>query len=486
MKHFTIIPILLLTLSTLSFSQIDILENGNIGIGKLNPQYKIQLDGPVHTTGTFVIGTGSNANLKVRHISGKSHVSNSYAPLYLNWYSKQNVYVGQQGTGSLIVADQLKIGPDTQYLFGDDVGFFTATPEFKVDIRKFGKNPFRIGAGDGRDYTIDIASGTGLMNMVAGARRNATGYEFTGYRGSSKIRLHDSHFIFSVSKNSGSEQVAGNQVNYLDVLFLTRSGEDSPRVGIGSLVPNQTLSVNGDASKQGGGEWLVFSDKRLKKDIKEFTSGLKEVLLINPITFKYNGKAGIKEDNKEYVGVLAQEIAKIAPFTVEKVNHKTRIESRDVKGNLKSSLKDGGEYLQFDGNAIKYMLINAIQEQQEMILGLKAEINDLREDLSETSQINTIDIALTYSNDNKPALFQNRPNPTSGNTVIGYYLPETVNSSSISFYAVDGSLIYQERLESKGYNEIQLNTDRLSNGMFYYSLEVDNQKVDQKSFVVSK
>src|SRR5207302_3989794 len=36
------------------------------------------------------------------------------------------------------------------------------------------------------------------------------------------------------------------------------------RVGIGTTIPDQSLSVDGDASKIGGGSWLNFSDERLK------------------------------------------------------------------------------------------------------------------------------------------------------------------------------------------------------------------------------
>ena len=38
---------------------------------------------------------------------------------------------------------------------------------------------------------------------------------------------------------------------------------------------------------------------------------------INPIWFRYNGKAGLPTD-KKYVGVIAQEIEKIAPYLIEK------------------------------------------------------------------------------------------------------------------------------------------------------------------------
>src|SRR5690349_19384242 len=50
------------------------------------------------------------------------------------------------------------------------------------------------------------------------------------------------------------------------------------RVGIGTTAPDQLLSVNGDASKVGGGSWQTFSDERLKSIRGPFISGLNAVM----------------------------------------------------------------------------------------------------------------------------------------------------------------------------------------------------------------
>lgn len=125
-------------------------------------------------------------------------------------------------------------------------------------------------------------------------------------------------------------------------------------VGIGTDTPDQLLSVNGNASKVGGGSWAVFSDERLKKDIEPYNEGLEAVMQIDPVRFKYNGKNGLPNDDKEYVGILAQDMQKVAPYTV------TTIKSEE------------GEYLQFDPSSLDFMMINAIQE-------LKKENEELRE-----------------------------------------------------------------------------------------------------------
>lgn len=123
-------------------------------------------------------------------------------------------------------------------------------------------------------------------------------------------------------------------------------------VNIGGGPIDYMFSVNGDASKIGGGTWKVPSDQRLKKLITPFTDGLSQILKIKPVNFQYNGTAGISDTETQFVGVLAQDMQEIAPYTI-------------------SSAGDD-EYLEFDSNAIIYMLINAVKEQQNQIQRLEA------------------------------------------------------------------------------------------------------------------
>ena len=61
---------------------------------------------------------------------------------------------------------------------------------------------------------------------------------------------------------------------------------------------------------------LVPSDVRVKKEIRPYINGLSIIKRINPVWFKYNGKAGFPNDNQYHIEVIAQEIAKVAPYTV--------------------------------------------------------------------------------------------------------------------------------------------------------------------------
>lgn len=91
-------------------------------------------------------------------------------------------------------------------------------------------------------------------------------------------------------------------------------------VGVGTNVPtagvgNLSVAVNG--LKPGGGAWGAFSDKRVKKSIKEFSYGLAQLLKLKPISFQYNGKAGTLNDGKTYYSLIAQEVQEVLPDFVE-------------------------------------------------------------------------------------------------------------------------------------------------------------------------
>ena len=151
--------------------------------------------------------------------------------------------------------------------------------------------------------------------------------------------------------------------NYQDDIALMPSGN----VGINTIAPTSRLSVNGSADKTGGGGWGTFSDKRLKKDIVDFTDGLDKLMKIHTVKFKYNGKGPYTDSTSEFIGVVAQEIQQVVPYTVS-----------SFKMKLNPSDKVETELLKFDGSSLQYMLINSVKELKNEVDALKKEIETLK------------------------------------------------------------------------------------------------------------
>ena len=126
--------------------------------------------------------------------------------------------------------------------------------------------------------------------------------------------------------------------------------------GVAMIVDNGgNLTVANQGFKPGGGFWATTSDQRLKTNIQDYNAGLDEVLQIRPVTYQYNETSGFQQEvlDKIYHGIIAQEMQEIAPYMIGEFE------------------LNGTTYLNYDGNALIYMLVNAIQEQQQQIEELK-------------------------------------------------------------------------------------------------------------------
>ncbi len=243
--------------------------------------------------------------------------------------------------------------------------------------------------------------------------------------------------------------------------------------------------VAGDASKPGGGDWLSASDKRLKKNIQDYSDGLLEVLKIRPVTFEYNGKGGIKS-GKTHVGVVAQEIQKIAPYMISEFSPTEIVITDDlVKGPSAKTVKSSERYLQYEGNALQYMLVNAIKELHDNLNEKEQLIDDLYNNIESLEQsINSLTNQLRYIKLEGPSdgslLRQNIPNPFSEETEISYSIPEGSQLAEIQFFDLNGKLLKVSTIEHAGTGILKVDGSELSSGFYSYQLVVDGRLVDTK------
>ena len=160
------------------------------------------------------------------------------------------------------------------------------------------------------------------------------------------------------SDSGGSSYISINARSE-DTLVL-RAG----KVGIGTTSPGYKLQLStNSAAKPSSSTWTVVSDERVKENIKPYEKGLNEILQVNTKTFDYNGKAGF-DKIKDNVGIIAQDMIKIFPETIKTYNAK-----------LNETDEEETELYNFDGHALTFALINAVQE-------LKAEIEELKKQIN--------------------------------------------------------------------------------------------------------
>ena len=123
-----------------------------------------------------------------------------------------------------------------------------------------------------------------------------------------------------------------------------------------SFYGNGGIEIVGTTKSTAGGSWTAISDQRVKRDVKDFHGGLSELLRVRPVSYKYNGLGGTVDDGKEHVGVLAQDLENVFPVMVGSSKgrlHPTDVEETDIK--------------EVNPSNFTYVLINAVQQQQQII-----------------------------------------------------------------------------------------------------------------------
>ncbi len=259
-------------------------------------------------------------------------------------------------------------------------------------------------------------------------------------------------------------------------------------VGINTNVPTHNLSVDGTASKPGGGDWATFSDRRLKNNIKPFRAGLEEVMQLKPVSFQYNGKANISDTRTEYVGVIAQDFEEVAPYAVKEQTIET-IEEVEEDGIWKERVTSVDDYLTIDASSIRYMLVNAVQEQQAIIESQEERIQDLEEKialLADLIETRDGEVIKTNLESPKAGLGQNVPNPFENTTVIAYDVPENVQNAMILIYDLDGKVLKQINIPATGRGTVEITEAEIVNGTYTYSLVANGKILDTKKMIKAK
>lgn len=358
------------------------------------------------------------------------------------------------------------------------IGNTSTAPEGKLHVEDNGSNLVvkdsessivrLIDITGGDDGSIRVGSINTGSNTFHGAAFQAWSDNATNFRGK---------FFF----DAGSDPNAG--IFFRTGLTTRMLIKQNGNVGIGNGSPQESLDVSGNIIASGS---ITPSDKRLKSDINKFDLGLDEVLQMNPVNFKYNGK-GNTVSGSQHIGLIAQELQQIVPSLVNEYNYED-VEEATLSEDYK--IKANNNYLAIKESEIKYLLINAIKEQQNDLQHKDEQIEELIErleileqkiqDISNQGTVSTQQVDLSDA-----TLEQNTPNPFNEQTVINFSVPSNSNNATIVIYSMTGQLIKSVDV-TKGQGSLILNANELSAGTYSYSLVVDNKIVSTKKMVLTK
>ena len=313
---------------------------GNVGIGTATPvldMHASTTDTPAirleqNNSGGFTAQTwdiaGNEANFFVRDVTSGSRLPFRIRPgaptSSIDIAASGNVGIGNSSPGALLDVQGNAV------IVGSDISATSRTTGV-IKLSRISAPPFTTG---NLNFAY-VAGATTSTENIAGI-----GGAAGGFSAATSIVFHTAA---NTNTDFGTERMRINS---------------SGQVGIGTTAPDQLLSVNGNASKVGGGSWLSFSDERLKNFRGRFTTGLDAVMKLQPLRFQYrpNNGAGVKSEG-EYVGFGAQAVQEVIPEAV-------------------TANADG--YLMVNNDPIIWTMLNAIKEQQQQILELKKQVRQLR------------------------------------------------------------------------------------------------------------
>ena len=308
-------------------------------------------------TGTIVVAVEAGASANSIRVGSNSKVGLRTATPVLDMHANTTdtpaIRLEQNNTGGFTA--------QTWDIAGNEANFFVR------DVTSGSRLPFRIRPG-APTSSVDIAASgnTGFGTASPNLRIEvfgAVGLPATsGTTQTGIARFSQAGGVGVVDLGFGGTNGAGwlqatSSAN-LATTFPLLLNPNGGNVGIGTTAPTELLSVNGSASKPGGGTWSVFSDERLKNIKGSYTSGLSAVMKLQPIRYEYkrDNALSIKSEG-EHIGFGAQAVQQVIPEAVTK----------NAEG-----------YLMVNNDPIIWTMLNAIKEQQKEIVELKRQIRQLR------------------------------------------------------------------------------------------------------------
>ena len=198
-------------------------------------------------------------------------------------------------------------------------------------------------------------------SVVLVASQSRTGQDFEIRDGGSVntdavvVRSNNGNLEFQIG--DGKHATFFDQYGQGFIQILSNLATASPFYGLGlGVQPAYSLHLALDsAAKPGTNTWTIASDARLKTAIEPFLDGLAQVLQLEPISYAYNGHAGMPATGKREIGLLAQAVQAITPYLVG-----------SYRGQLTPETPET-DILTYEGHALSFVLLNAIKELHTLV-----------------------------------------------------------------------------------------------------------------------
>lgn len=229
------------------------------------------------------------------------------------------------------------------------IGDFAAAPTYRLEVN--------LGQNTGEAERVRFGNVACYNGLAA----------FSGYAYfSNRNRINNDDFALRQGPNGDVQLNArdGQPLSIMQRGDLTRFGisASTGNVIVGAAsdllgASGYAFQVNGSAYKTDGGDnWNVLSDARVKENVHDLEAGLEELMRVRPVSFRYNGKGGTPL-GKKGVGIIGQEIEQVFPEMVDQVDGGKEFDHENLRI--------------YNGSALTYVLVNAVKQLAEQVQELK-------------------------------------------------------------------------------------------------------------------
>ncbi|MDR1729863.1 MAG: tail fiber domain-containing protein [Prevotellaceae bacterium] len=461
-----------LCITHIAFTQINVDNAGNVGIGGTpNSKAKLLLKNSKAATDTLfgLHSTVENSN------------GNLNNPLYGAYF--KNRLMNGSNPGSAPFYGIFIDNQNTKYA-NSTYGVYTNNNVSGYSSSTYGYYVNNIAGNGGYSGSIYGLYANNTSTFSYGSTVYGAYLSSTGATGTNHPENHSVYGIYStVSGGASAKRYSGY---FTGGKFVVMNGS----VGIGKEPTGGLLDVAGNIAVNGS--VVISSDERLKTAIKPLSDEKEKLYLLQGKSYKKvlppieeekdslsaTGKAQEKEvvEFSEY-GYLAQELKEIFPDLVN---------------------QDSAGYYSVNYIGLIPVIIEAlkdqrseIEEKQIRIEKQQIQMDEQREQIKQLVKlmgIKSIDKKAFEENgiESIPMLLQNTPNPFNRATEIGYFIPETVGSANIYIYDVNGIQQRNISISERGSGVTVLQATALQAGIYFYTLICDGKPVDTKQMILTR
>ncbi|MBI9065077.1 MAG: hypothetical protein JEZ14_24035, partial [Marinilabiliaceae bacterium] len=138
-----------------------------------------------------------------------------------------------------------------------------------------------------------------------------------------------------------------------------------------------------------------------------------------------------------------------------------------------------------NGNTVSVDLAPLLTEVLDSITNYHERISQLEADVAYLKSISTSSSSV-FTQDSGAKLYQNIPNPSNGSTRIQFFIPQKIRKASIQIFNNNGVIYKNIDIAERGLEFVDVNTNDLHPGIYYYSLIIEGKNAGSKKLSVAK